>query len=55
MTHIQDQLDFLKEYADLDACEGDESDPPTSAMCRHNASSSDKCTAGWCDNAPQPL
>ena len=46
---------FHKEYADLDACEGDESDSPTSAMCRYSASSSGKCTDGWRDNAPQPL
>ena len=29
--------------------------PPTSAMCRHSASSSGKCTADWYDGTPQPL
>lgn len=45
----------LLQYADLNASEDDKSDPPTSVLCRHSASSSGKCTAGWCDSAPQPL
>ena len=45
----------LLQYADLNASEDDKSDPPTSALCRHSASSSGKYTAGWCDSAPQPL
>lgn len=45
----------LLQYADLNASEDDKSDPPTSAMCRHSASSSGKCTADWYDGTPQPL
>ena len=45
----------LLQYADLNASEEDKSDPPTSAMCRHSASSSGKCTADWYDGTPQPL
>ena len=45
----------LLQYADLNASEDDKSDPPTSALCRHSASSSGKCTADWYDGTPQPL